>query len=122
MDAPQVRWSLGIGILLVLAEVATGQEYLWQGYAQDPQHTALSAVASQSLTTTRWTTSVDLDPQYSGGDLLIHYGSPLITAGNVMVVPVKTTAGGGFEVQGVVGSTGAVAWTAASDYVVPPTG
>ena len=37
-----------------------------------------------------WQTPVDLSPQFSGEDLLIHYGSPLITAQNTIVLPVKT--------------------------------
>lgn len=109
-------------ILLAAARIAAADDYLWQGYAENPQHTSLSAVASQPLADIRWTTSEDQMPTYSGGELFIHYGSPMIAPGNVMVVPVKTTSTGGFEVQGVVGSTGAVAWTATSDYVVPATG
>ena len=122
MRAAAYRWSVMLGLVLGSAGTAAADDYLWQGYAQNPQHTALSVVASQPLADVRWMATVDLDPQYSDGDLLIHYGSPLITAGNMMVVPVKTTASGGFEVQGLVGSTGAVAWTATSDYVVPPNG
>jgi len=68
----------------------------WQGYALDPQHTALSPVASASLGLIHWQTPVDLNPQYSGGDLLIHYGSPLVTSSNTVLVPVKTGASGGF--------------------------
>ena len=71
----------------------------WQGYALDPQHTALSPVASAGLGLIHWQTPVDLAPQYSGGDLLIHYGSPLVTASNTVLVPVKTGASGGFEIQ-----------------------
>ena len=64
----------------------------WQGYGLNPQHTALSPVASQSLGSILWQTPVDLNPQYNGDDLLIHYGSPLITAANTVIVPVKTGA------------------------------
>src|SRR5258708_2084126 len=45
---------------------------VWSGYAGDAQHTAVSGVASQSLQSIRWQTAVDLNPQYSGNDLLIH--------------------------------------------------
>ena len=37
---------------------------------------ATSANGSQYPDTIRWSTPVDLAPQYSGGDLFIHYGSP----------------------------------------------
>ena len=94
----------------------------WQGYARDPQHTALSTVASQPLGSILWQTPVDLDPQYSGSDLLIHYGSPLITAANTVIVPVKTGATGGFEVQSRSGSSGALNWTLTTDYVHQPSG
>ena len=62
----------------------------WEGYAGDGQHTALSAVASQPLNAIRWQTPVDLQPQYSGSELLIHYGAPSITPANTVLVPVKT--------------------------------
>jgi len=113
---------IAVAIIAAFSTAAAAQEYLWQGYAENPQHTTLSAVASQPLSAIRWTTNENLDPQYSGDELLIHYGSPMLTAGNLAVIPVKTTASGGFELQGLVGSTGAAAWTLTSDYVVPPVG
>src|SRR5262245_22950245 len=79
---------------------------VWEGYALGPQHTALSTVASQPLNAIRWQTPVDLQPQYSGDDLLIHYGSPAVTAANTVIVPVKTGAAGGFEVNAYNGGTG----------------
>jgi hypothetical protein len=92
----------------------------WQGYALNAQHTALSPTASQGLGLIAWQTPVDLNPQYSGNNLLIHYGSPVITAANTVLVPVKTGASGGFEIQAHSGSTGGLEWTATSDYVLPP--
>ena len=79
---------------------------VWQGYAMNAQHTATSAVASQPLSAIRWQASVDLQPQYSGTALLIHYGSPAVTAANTVIVPVKTGATGGFRVNAFDGSTG----------------
>src|SRR5690242_14975182 len=61
----------------------------WSGYAGNAQHTALSTVASQPLQAIRWQAPVDLQPQFSGNDLLIHYGSPAITNAGTMVLPVK---------------------------------
>jgi hypothetical protein len=92
----------------------------WASYAGNAQHTALSSVASQSLDLIRWQTPVDLNPQYSGNDLLIHYGSPLVTAANTVIVPVKTGATGGFEVRAFSGSTGTPEWTLPTDYILPP--
>ena len=92
----------------------------WSNFAGDAQHTADSAVASDSLSSIRWQTPVDLDPQYSGSELFIHYGSPLVMATNNVIVPVKTGAFGGFEIEGLSGSTGSTLWSASTDYTLPP--
>jgi hypothetical protein len=92
----------------------------WNGYAHDPQHTAISPVPSQSFDTIRWQTPVDLNPQYSGTDLFIHYGSPLVTDANTVIVPVKTGASGGFRVEGHSGVDGSLKWMVSSDYILPP--
>lgn len=93
----------------------------WFGYGHDPQHTAVSAIASQDLVRIGWSTAVDLAPQYaSSGELLTHYGSPVVTTHNTVVIPVKTTAAGGYRVDGRNGANGALVWSAASDYVTPP--
>jgi hypothetical protein len=93
----------------------------WQGYASNAQHTALSAVASNSLQSILWHTPVDLNPQHtSSGDLLIHYGSPSITAANTVLVPVKTGAASGFEVRAFSGKTGTLEWTVTTDYSLMP--
>src|SRR5271165_5962257 len=97
-----------------------GAGEVWGGHARDPQHSALSAVASNPLAAIRWQTPVDLAPQFSGNELLIHYGSPVITAANTVIVPVKTGATGGFEVQARSGANGALMWTQTSDYILPP--
>jgi uncharacterized protein (TIGR03437 family) len=92
----------------------------WTNFSRDAQHTALSPVPAQSLNRIRWSTPVDLDPQYTSNDLLIHYGSPLLTAQNTVIVPVKTGATSGFQVEALNAATGAVLWTLSSDYVLPP--
>ena len=79
------------------ARPASGQ---WSGYGRNAQHTALTPGPSQPPLSIRWQTPVDLNPQYSGDELLIHYGSPAITAANTIIVPIKTGASGGFSVKG----------------------
>ncbi len=92
----------------------------WWAFGRDAQHTAQSAVASQDLNRIAWSTPVDLAPQYTThGDLLIHYGSPVITPNNTVVVPVKTGATGGFLIEARSGATGTLIWSATSDYVLP---
>src|SRR5690348_13025781 len=93
----------------------------WSGYGHDPQHDALAPAASQPLDRILWRTPVDLDPQYdTNGELDIHYGSPLITRANTVIVPVKTGATNGFEVEALNGATGATNWTLPTDYLLPP--
>jgi hypothetical protein len=43
-----------------------------------------------------------------------------VTARNTVVIPVKTTAGGAYRLEGRNGATGAIVWSAATDYVTPP--
>ncbi len=92
----------------------------WGGYGHDAQHDAIASVASQPISRILWQTPVDLNPQYSGSELLIHYGSPSITRSNTVIVPVKTGVYGGYEMEALSGATGATNWAQASDYVLPP--
>ena len=90
-------------------------------FSRDAQHTAASAIATPPLTRILWQTPVDLAPQYAGGRyLLTHYGSPVISGANTVLVPVKTAAQGSFRIEARSGSNGALLWSATSDYVVPP--
>src|SRR6187397_2732590 len=68
----------------------------WSSFSRDAQHTAQSAVATSALTRILWQTPVDLAPQYGGGGqyLLTHYGSPVISSMNTVLVPVKAAAQG----------------------------
>ena len=95
----------------------------WSDYAHDPQHTAISPVASQPLHRVIWQTSVDLSvPTNNTAELFIHFGSPLITRSNTVIVPVKTTAAGGFRIESRIGGTGATNWMRSTDYILPPHG
>jgi hypothetical protein len=94
----------------------------WSGYAHDSQHNAAGSVASQPLNHILWQTPVDLNPQYSGSSLHIHYGSPLITRSNTVIVPVKTGTTGGFRVEALAAATGGTNWMCSTDYVLPSHG
>jgi hypothetical protein len=92
----------------------------WAGYGKDAQHTALSTSPSQSLTKVHWSTPVDLNKPE--GELFIHYGSPVVTAANTVLVPVKVWKNGtdGFKIQAF--SRGALLYELQTDYILPPHG
>ena len=87
----------------------------WLTHSHDEQHTGVSSVASQPLTRIRWHVPVDLAPPQ--GQIFIHYGSPLVTPANTVIVPVKTTTG--FRVEAHNGATGAKMWMQQTKYQVP---
>jgi len=91
----------------------------WSQYAGNAQHTAISRFGSQPLERIQWSAPVDLNPQYSGGELLIHYGSPLLTNSGTVIQPVKSGIADGFEFRAFT-STGTPIWTQTIDYSLPP--
>jgi hypothetical protein len=64
--------------------------------------------------------AVDLQPQYAGTNLLIHYGTPLVTEGNTVLVPVKVGVADTFRVEARRGSNGQLLWQLDTDYQLPP--
>jgi hypothetical protein len=91
----------------------------WTNQSHDSQHTGVSSVKAQTLSRVHWQTPVDLQVVLTSGNLLNHYGSPLITSQNTVVVPVKTGASDGFRVEAHAGQDGALMWTLTTDYSVP---
>ncbi|MGA3042827.1 MAG: hypothetical protein ABSF54_18780 [Bryobacteraceae bacterium] len=123
--------SAAVAALLTLGFVPTAfGQTPWTNFAKNAHHNASSTTAAQALNSIHWQTPVDLDPQYSGrraaahpdgaGELLIHYGTPLITAANTVIVPVKTQANGGFRVEAHTASNGTLVWKTPTDYLLPP--
>jgi hypothetical protein len=95
----------------------------WWGFGRDAQHTAVGMGTAQDLTRIVWHKRVDLSPSYSGGGvLLIHYGSPVITDQNTVVLPIRTDASGHFQIEARSGGNGALIWSADSDYRPPNLG
>lgn len=92
----------------------------WPGLGRDPAHSAICTTPTQPLNQILWSTPVDLAPQYTGTNLLIHYGTPLIAASGLVLVTVKTGASGGFQIEGRMPANGALSWTQPTDYVLPP--
>ncbi|MEP6756615.1 MAG: hypothetical protein ABJA67_14005, partial [Chthonomonadales bacterium] len=122
----KTRLAVGIGLVSTLVAAIPVAAYYqsltltWSSYGHDAQHSAISAYTAANLNQIKWQKPVDLAPQYSGGDLFIHYGSPLITSANTVIVPVKTGAVGGYRFDAVAGSNGAAKWSINTDYVLPP--
>ena len=93
----------------------------WSSYAHDPQHTGISSTAAQALNRIKWSTPVDQVLQGTSGTLYIHYASPMVTALNSVIVPVRTNSSNIFQVEVRSGATGALKYSAlASDYSSPP--
>lgn len=115
------RWMV-FGAVFAWPFVASAQssQPFWGGYARDAQHSALSTVASAPLSRIRWQTAVDRRPQFLGDSLLAHYGSPVITQANTVIVPVKTHTTGGFRVTALDGTDGRLLWRQSSSYRMPP--
>lgn len=121
MTAPRVSVVLGgIAATLILA-TSPDRTLRAQGaaggvptFAGNSQHTAVFQVPGAELNAIRWSTTIDLNPTVNA-----HYGSPVISAGNTVFVPVKTSTDG-FQVKALNGTTGAERYTTLStDYVMP---
>jgi hypothetical protein len=94
-------------VLLALAPSLAWTQ--WSGHAHDPQHTGTSTVAAQALNSIHWQTPMDLsgegEPQGISGPLFVHYGSPLVTTSNTVIVPV-TDASGNYTLEAFSSTTG----------------
>jgi Calx-beta domain-containing protein len=109
-----------VGSLLLICAAPRSGAAAWSSVAANAQHTGLSATAAQSLEVIHWSTPVDLAPP--AGTILIHYGSPLVTPANTVIIPVKTGASGGYRVDARSAKDGSVIWSAITDYILPPHG
>jgi len=104
----RVAW---LGLLVVSGGNAMAQPF---SFAGDAQHTALYDTPAQPLQMLRWSTSVNLNNPGASA----HYGAPLITPQNTVLVPVKTTSTG-FQVRAFAGATGQLKYALTNDYVLP---
>jgi hypothetical protein len=128
-NAPRVvapPWNattlVAAAVLLGVGQLALAQTPTWRGFGGDVQHTATSTVQAQPLNQVHWSTPVDLQPKYSGTSLLVHYGTPVVTRRNTVIIPVKTGETDGFRVEAHRGDSGALLWTQSTDYSLPAHG
>src|ERR1700686_2840538 len=108
--------SLSCLLFLRNADAQTGS---WPTHSHDAQHTAVSTVSSQAMSKIHWQVPVDLDPPQ--GEIFIHYGSPVVTAANTVIVPVKTGKNS-FRVEAHNGATGARLWVLNTAHKAPSDG
>jgi len=114
-----MRWMV-VGLCLAAGLRSQPAAVPWSSYAHDPQHTGLSTIGAQRLERIKWTIPIDLVLQGASGDLLIHYGSPLATAGNTVLVPVRTSTSNTYRVEAHSGADGTLIYTLATDFTPPP--
>ena len=113
-----VAVARSLGVLALAAACVAQAAAGWSTFGGNAQHTGVSATAAQPLSAVRWSTPVDLAAP--SGPILIHYGSPVITPANTIIIPVKTGAGEGFRLDARNGADGSLVWSAATDYLLPP--
>ncbi len=114
-----MKATLPVALLcLCLSAPAFGDAPVWRGYGGNAQHAAQAPAQAKGVKKILWSTPVDLHPV--GDPLYIHYGSPMITASNTVLVPVKTTTTGSFEMIAYNGKTGKKLWSSSTDYVFAP--
>ena len=124
LSNPRRRIAAGLAAFALATSCALSDAAAqgWPGFGGDAQHTGNSTAPAQSLDRIRWQMPVDLDPPTTSRDRPVHYGSPVITPANTVVVPVKLSKFGGFQVEGHSGADGTLLWTMVSDYLLPPHG
>src|SRR5438132_464989 len=87
-------------------------------FAGNAQHTAIYDAPAQDLNAIHWTTDIDLNT--SGA--FAHYGTPLVTAANTVIVPVKT-ATNSFMINAFDGTNGSAKYSltfpAGEEYILP---
>jgi len=115
-----VRIIFGLPVLLGLS---FAQAPFWGGYGGDAQHSSLAKTGIKAPRKIVWSTPLDLNPQYSGGGTLyIHYGSPSISATNVVIYALKTGTEGGFTFNARRTYDSKLLWTQDTGYVLPDHG
>jgi hypothetical protein len=105
-----------IGGCAMLLAANTAAQTGWLTHSHDEQHTALSTVQSQPLDAIHWHVPSDLHPP--GGTIYIHYGSPLVTTANTVIVPVKTGTNS-FRVDAHNAVTGKRIWSQHTGWLAP---
>jgi hypothetical protein len=102
-------------LLLALSIPILHAQTIVPTFGGNAQHTAVYSPAAQHLNAIHWSTSIDLN----NTGALAHYGAPLITPANTIIVPQKTGANGGFQINVFNAVNGAAMYSLTTDYVQP---
>lgn len=96
----------------------------WTTVGQNAQHTGIATVAGQSLGTIKWHTLVAQDSAERGpGDILIHFGAPIITPANSVFVPVRgDQPAHSYSIEMHRGSDGVLLRTLTTGWIPPASG
>ena len=96
----------------------------WSQYGGNAQHTGIAPGPIQRMNHILWQVPIDTNPPYSGTDLLIHYGSPLVSRGGAVLATVRiegaqNSAPYTYEIQALDPGTGKPLWTQKTDWIEP---
>ncbi|HUB78984.1 MAG TPA: hypothetical protein VMB03_09325 [Bryobacteraceae bacterium] len=113
-----MRHSVGLCLLVATAIHAQRAAVPWSSYGHGPQHTGLSTIGSQRLEQVKWSAPVDLVNQSGGGPLFIHYGTPIVTAANTVLIPERTNSTNTYQVEAF--DNGSLLYALPTTYSPPP--
>src|SRR5258708_1633075 len=104
--------SGALGMLAICVSNSQAQSPTFGGNAQP---SAQFTVPAQHLVSTRWSATVALGVTISSS----HFGAPLITVSNSVVLPVAFTPGPRFRLDVHDGATGRLKYTLTDNYLSP---
>jgi hypothetical protein len=105
---------IGFAFVLAVAGQARAQTIV-PTFGGNAQHTAVYNPTAQHLNTIHWSTPIDLN----NTGAFAHYGAPLITPANTIIVPQKTGANGGFQINVFSAANGTALYSLTTDYTQP---
>lgn len=92
----------------------------WLNHGGNAQHSAqgTGSVAAQTLARLAWRADVDLAPTHRENLLTSgHYGTPIITSANTVLLPVRTSATGTYRIEARDGGSGSLRWKVDTDFI-----
>lgn len=111
------RFKLTVAVVGCLMMVQVSARAQPATFAADAQHTAQYSPPAQQLNRILWSFPVDYRNTGAGA----HYGAPVITTSNTVIVPIRPSASG-FRLSAFEAATGRLKYNLTTDYVSPPAG